>query len=258
MTSRRKGQVEVSIPSMNEQDVQLMARVVAQDAGAVKELYREYGPLVFHIAAQSLDGRRPKTSSSKSFSRSGKRPRPSILSAERSARGCFRLCTTECSTNCAGAAGGLSSPRRIHSEFLADGDEGPVERHWREFRAEAVREAVDRLPHAQRQALSLAFFDELTHDQIAGTLKLPVGTVKTRIRSALQRLRLVLLPLVGAAVLIPLLGGRAMGLLAAKPRSPQLRHRALVLATASDLTVEHLKAVPGGQRKPMAPIEAIR
>lgn len=51
-----------------------------------------------------------------------------------------------------------------------------------------VREAVAGLPHSQRDALELAFFDGCTHTEIAEKLNQPLGTVKTRIRSALHTL----------------------------------------------------------------------
>ena len=51
-----------------------------------------------------------------------------------------------------------------------------------------VREAVMLLPEDQRQALELSFFDGFTHTEIAEKLNHPLGTVKTRIRAALQKL----------------------------------------------------------------------
>lgn len=55
--------------------------------------------------------------------------------------------------------------------------------------AEKAREIVRRLPLEQRKMLELAFFDGLTHTEIAGMTDEPLGTVKTRIRSALTTLR---------------------------------------------------------------------
>ena len=52
-----------------------------------------------------------------------------------------------------------------------------------------VRQALTQLPTEQRQALSLAFFDGLTHEQIATRQGVPLGTAKTRIRLAMSRLR---------------------------------------------------------------------
>ena len=47
----------------------------------------------------------------------------------------------------------------------------------------------------QRQSVALAFFDGLSHAEIAEHLHQPLGTVKTRIRSAMMQLRERLLPL---------------------------------------------------------------
>lgn len=54
---------------------------------------------------------------------------------------------------------------------------------------ELVRKAVVQLPEEQRQALILAYFRGYTHEQIAKKLKTPLGTIKTRIRLAMQKLR---------------------------------------------------------------------
>jgi RNA polymerase sigma-70 factor (ECF subfamily) len=57
---------------------------------------------------------------------------------------------------------------------------------------ERVREAIGQLSEVQRTALELAFFGGLTHVEVAERLDIPLGTAKTRIRSALLRLRDVL------------------------------------------------------------------
>lgn len=55
-----------------------------------------------------------------------------------------------------------------------------------------VREALARLPESQRKALALAYFQDYSHVQIAEALKEPLGTIKTRIRTAMQKLRQML------------------------------------------------------------------
>ena len=55
-----------------------------------------------------------------------------------------------------------------------------------------VRSALDRLPEAQRQLVDLAFFKGLTHTEIAEATGIPLGTVKTRLRTAMIALRGVL------------------------------------------------------------------
>jgi RNA polymerase sigma-70 factor (ECF subfamily) len=55
-----------------------------------------------------------------------------------------------------------------------------------------IRTAILLLPGEQRQALELAYFSGLTHVEIASELGVPLGTIKTRIRSAVDKLRISL------------------------------------------------------------------
>ena len=54
---------------------------------------------------------------------------------------------------------------------------------------EKVREVLGDMPSPQRQALELAYFDGMTHSEIARKTGEPLGTVKTRIRAGLLTLR---------------------------------------------------------------------
>jgi RNA polymerase sigma-70 factor (ECF subfamily) len=56
-------------------------------------------------------------------------------------------------------------------------------------RGTAVRNALGRLGPEERRAIGLAFFDGLTHDEIADVLHTPVGTVKARIRRGMLKLK---------------------------------------------------------------------
>jgi RNA polymerase sigma-70 factor (ECF subfamily) len=55
-----------------------------------------------------------------------------------------------------------------------------------------VREALSGLPREQREALELAYFSGLSHKEIAVALSLPLGTIKSRIRMAMEKLRYAL------------------------------------------------------------------
>jgi len=56
-------------------------------------------------------------------------------------------------------------------------------------RAERVRAAVASLPREQREVLSLAFWSGLSQTEIAKRTGVPLGTVKSRVRLGMERLR---------------------------------------------------------------------
>lgn len=65
----------------------------------------------------------------------------------------------------------------------------------RQLYADSVRHALNSLPHAQRQVLWLAYFEGLTRQEISQRLGQPLGTIHTRARLGLEKLRMLLSPL---------------------------------------------------------------
>lgn len=57
---------------------------------------------------------------------------------------------------------------------------------------EQMLDLVDRLPGNQKKLINLAYFEGYTHKEISENLDLPLGTVKTRIRSAIKNLRSII------------------------------------------------------------------
>jgi RNA polymerase sigma-70 factor (ECF subfamily) len=57
-----------------------------------------------------------------------------------------------------------------------------------------VAAALGTLADPQRQAIELAYFEGLSHSEIAERLQEPLGTIKTRVRLGMQKLRDVLRP----------------------------------------------------------------
>jgi RNA polymerase sigma factor (sigma-70 family) len=117
---------------------------------------------------------------------------------------------------------------------------GPPEEAWRAHRRAIVRDAVATLPPPQRQALSLAFLDDLTHEQIADFLNLPLGTAKSRVRAGLQRLRDRLGPLLAAGLLLVAL----VSLMNIREQSSRYQ-QGLRLVTSSDVIQRRMAASSG-------------
>jgi RNA polymerase sigma-70 factor (ECF subfamily) len=74
-------------------------------------------------------------------------------------------------------------------------DPEPGDQVWIAEQQRAVRRALASIPENQRQVLEMAYYGGLSQSEIATQLGQPLGTVKTRMRSGLQRLKAILDPL---------------------------------------------------------------
>src|SRR5512137_1513692 len=81
------------------------------------------------------------------------------------------------------------------SGLLATGAPGPLDQVLRSEKIELVRRALESQPPVYREILSLRFEEEMKLEEIAEVLSVPLGTVKTRLARALERLRATFLPM---------------------------------------------------------------
>ena len=84
----------------------------------------------------------------------------------------------------------ISDPKEYETlDLLPSEQVGTDEAVVRNLEAERVRRALERLPAAQQEVVTLAYFGGLSQSEISARLGQPLGTVKTRARLALQKLR---------------------------------------------------------------------
>ena len=137
-----------------------------------------------------------------------------------------------------------SNEAELDLEALPGNGPDPAENAWHEYRRSAVQAAFAELPPHQAQPLGLAFFEDLTHEQVASVLRLPLGTTKSRIRAGLHALRRKL-----ALVVALLFVACAAVLFGVRDRDSraglQRDERALALVTSSDTLSARLVAVAG-------------
>jgi RNA polymerase sigma-70 factor (ECF subfamily) len=71
---------------------------------------------------------------------------------------------------------------------LASSEPGPADRAESSYVSWRVHRALEELPEKEREVLELAYWSEMSQSEVAEYLHIPLGTVKTRTRSALSRL----------------------------------------------------------------------
>ncbi len=87
------------------------------------------------------------------------------------------------------SAGIILKPVGDNLPDAPDGEDWPDDLAISREDAVNVRHALAELPHDQKYAIELAFFDGMTHVEISEKLNVPLGTIKTRIRLGLIKIR---------------------------------------------------------------------
>lgn len=176
-------------------DDSLMAAVVARDRAAFGVLYDRYAPLVYTTSLRVVG--EPAVAEDivqDIFVRLWQRPESFVP-----ARGRFVTWLLSITRNRAVDEVRSRNRRRKREVVEPDGapfapldlvrSDDPVSVAELRDAQRAVRNALAQLPPEQRRVLELAFFGGYTHQEIAARLREPLGTVKTRIRLGMQKLR---------------------------------------------------------------------
>ena len=165
-------------------DDELLRRVGDGDGGAFELLYRRYSRPVFGLALRRLGDRgRAEEAVQETFAsiwRSARTYRP-----ERGP-GAPWLYAVARSAIVDGARARPEPVATPPDEVSSDPE--PAERAEHSWLAWRVHRALEELPQTERTVLELAYWKGLSHTEIAQRLGIPLGTVKTRTRSALHRL----------------------------------------------------------------------
>lgn len=85
--------------------------------------------------------------------------------------------------------GGLKQVEDIEAEFQVDGEASADQRLAARQDEDRLRAALKTLPEEQKKVVELSFFEDRPHGEISEVLGLPLGTVKSRLRLAMERLR---------------------------------------------------------------------
>lgn len=177
-------------------DEVLVQRVVERDAEAFAQLYDRYADLVYSVALRVLaDPALAEDITQDVFLRVWRTP-----TAYDAARGRFVSWLVSVARNRAVDEVRMRGRRRVREVGDATAGEDPPDGRAEDpqlavqIQADrlAVRRALRLLPEDQRVAIELAYFSGLTQQEIAEQLQQPLGTIKTRTRLAMKKLRAAL------------------------------------------------------------------
>ncbi len=168
----------------------LMSRVVQRDAAALETLYDRYAPAVAGLGWKILGDRAAvEDLVQEAFWRVWTRADSYRAERGRFASWLFGIVHHLAVDHLRRMAGQEARTGLDPAEERPDPEVDVAGAAARQSEGAAVREALEALPQDQRRLIELAYFGGLTRMEIAQTLKIPVGTVHTRARLGLLKLR---------------------------------------------------------------------
>jgi RNA polymerase sigma-70 factor, ECF subfamily len=232
---------------VNPTDEHLLREVAAGNEEPIGTLYSRYAPIVFGMAAQALG----KTSAEEIVQDvfvAVWRGAASFDPEKGSARAWLLQIAHYRIANALRTRGRrprtVEDPDGEEAARLADPAPDQAEEAWLAHRRQILERALEQLPPPQRQALGLAFFSDLSHGEVARVLGLPLGTVKSRLRTGIAQMRSRLAPLAAALLVLAIAAGLAWRL-AARREALARDERALAMLTSSEAVAIRMTSAPG-------------
>lgn len=179
------GRLHDDVTTTSPDDDQLVDAFVAGDERGLERVYQRWSPLVYTLALRSLtDPADADDVTQKVFVKAWK-----ARDTYDRGRGALSAWLVGITRNCIADTHAERQRRaRLEEKVRADPLQEPVASFDIADRIIIANE-IDLLDDVPRQIIRLAFYRDLTHTQIADTLGLPLGTVKSHIRRSLARLR---------------------------------------------------------------------
>ena len=166
-------------------DAELLERVKANDQSAMTDLFDRYGGLVYSVALRVLnDSGQAEDLMQDVFFQLWKKPDSFVQG-----RGSLGAWLAVVARNRAVDVLRRRKPSDSVDDVVLASSINLASEVERTRMMEKVRAILQGLPQEQKKSLEMAFFDGLTHAEIAEKTGDPLGTVKTRIRTALISLR---------------------------------------------------------------------
>lgn len=176
---------------------QLLERIKSGDKSAFRELYSRFSQVVFNLAFRMLRSREEAEETvqeiflqvwnkADTYDPSRSAVSTWIINIARS-RAIDRLRTL----------GYKDKTMELDEERLKSGSDPFRIIEGTEEQSKIIREALDTLPENQKAAIEMVYFEGLTHVEAAEKLNEPVGTIKTRIRLGVAKLREKISPYIG-------------------------------------------------------------
>lgn len=184
---RKEALPGVSVPDPQEaiKDVVLVQRLRDRDEGAIAQLYDRYSGMVYSVALRVLgDTGAAEDILQEVFLQLWRNP-----DGFDSSRGSLGPWLAVIARNRAIDSVRKRRPATEVENVVLSIDCDLEGETGRKLAVEKARAALAKIPSEQRKALEMAFFQGLTHSEIASKTGEPLGTIKTRIRAALLALR---------------------------------------------------------------------